>query len=84
MTALLSILASILTGKAGAQVGGEVAGFGQVAAFVAALTPAVLWLLGHREEVFITITFGELAFWSFVLGGFVIVVLRLVHRAPPP
>jgi hypothetical protein len=84
MTALLSILSSILTGKAGEQVGGAVAGVGQLVALFAALAPVALWLLGHREEVFISITFGELAFWGAVLCGFVIVVLRLVHRAPPP
>lgn len=81
---LLQLIAGILTGKAGEAIGGKVARAAEVAAIVAALAPVALWLNGHRDEVFISVTYGELAVWGGLTGGLLFVILRLVHRAPPP
>jgi hypothetical protein len=46
--------------------------------------PVGLWLAGHKDETFITLTYGDLAFWCAIIGAQVLLVVRLVHRAPPP
>jgi hypothetical protein len=84
MGQLLSIVTSLLTGKAGEQIGGTVAWIAQVGALLAALAPLALWLQGHKDEVFVSLTYGELAFWSAIVGPLLIIIIRLVHRAPPP
>ncbi|MRR51280.1 MAG: hypothetical protein EG825_10255 [Rhodocyclaceae bacterium] len=81
---ILQLLAGILTGKAGEQIGGAVSVAAQVAALVAALAPIALWLGGHKDDVFITLTYGDLAFWGFLIAAQVFLVVRLVHRAAPP
>lgn len=80
---ILQFLIGLVTGKSGATVGGAVSVAAQFAAAVAALVPLALWIAGNKNEVFITLTYGDLVFW----GGLALVhlmVLRLVHRAPPP
>ena len=81
---LLQLLAGLLTGKAGESIGSAVSNAAQLAAVVAAITPAAIWLAGNKDGVFITITYGQLAFWSALIGAQVLLVVRLVHRAPPP
>ncbi len=84
MNALVSLIAGIFTGKAGESIGGAVSVAAQIAAVVAALAPVALWLAGNKDAVFITLTYGDLAFWGAMIAGQVILVLRLVHRAQPP
>lgn len=81
---LLSILAGLLTGKAGEQIGGAVSTAAQIGAVVAAVAPVALWLAGHKDETFITLTYGDLAFWGALAGAQLLLIVRLVHRAPPP
>ena len=81
---LLQLLAGFFTGKAGESIGGAVSTAAQIAAVVAAVAPVALWLAGHKDETFITLTYGDLAFWSAIIGGQMLIVIRLVHRAPPP
>lgn len=81
---LLNLIAGIFTGKAGEQIGGAVSMAAQVAALLAALAPVVLWLNGHKDETFISLTYGDLAFWGCLAAGQLVLILRLVHRAPPP
>ncbi len=81
---ILEIIAGILTGKAGEKIGGAVSVVAQLAAVVAALTPIALWLATNKDEAFITVSYGDLAFWGTLLAVNVLFVVRLVHRAPPP
>lgn len=81
---LLGLLAGIFTGKAGEQIGGAVSTVAQLGAVLAAVAPVALWLAGHKDETFISLTYGDLAFWGALIGGQVLLVVRLVHRAPPP
>jgi hypothetical protein len=82
--ALLQLIAGILTGTAGPQIGAAVSWVGQLTALAAIFAPVFLWLSANRHEQAITITFGDLAFWGSIIGVFVLFALRLVHRAPPP
>lgn len=81
---ILEILVGILTGKAGEKIGGAVSMAAQVAAVMAAVTPVALWLASNKEETFITLTYGDLAFWGVLIAAQVLLVIRLVHRAPYP
>jgi hypothetical protein len=84
MNPLLSLIAGLFTGKAGESIGGAVSVAAQIAAVVAAVAPVAVWLTGHKDDVFIVLTYGELTFWGAMLAGQVLLVVRLVHRAPPP
>jgi len=84
MNQLLSLIAGIFTGKAGEQIGGAVSIAAQVAAIAAAIGPIAVWLSGHKDEVFISLSYGDLAFWSALISAQVFLVIRLAHRAPPP
>lgn len=84
MTELLKLLVGVFTGGAGTQIGGAVSVAAQWVAVIAAITPVALWLGSNKDAVFITLTYGELAFWGTMLAVQVLVVVRLVHRAPAP
>lgn len=84
MPALLQLLVGLFTGSAGAQVGAAVSWVSQLAALAAIFAPLFLWLSANRHEEAITITFGDLAFWGAIIGTMLLIVVRLVHRAPPP
>lgn len=84
MPSILQLLAGILTGKAGEQIGGAVSTAAQIAAVMAALAPVALWLSGHKDDTFITLTYGDLAFWGALIAAQVAIIVRLVHRAPSP
>lgn len=84
MNPLLSLIAGIFTGKAGEQIGGAVSIAAQVAAVAAAVGPVMLWLSGHKDETFITLSYGDLAFWCSLISAQVFLVVRLAHRAPAP
>lgn len=71
----------LLTGGA-TTAGGVVAELGALAAFIAAVTPGLLWLIGHKDGVFITVTYGEMTFWGTLIGVLVMVMVKLAHRAP--
>lgn len=81
---ILQLIAGLFTGKAGEAVGGAVSVAAQIAAILAAVAPLWLWLTSNKDEVFISLTYGDLAFWGAVIGMQLLMVVRLVHRAPPP
>ena len=81
---LLQIITGLFTGKAGDSIGGAVSTAAQLAAIIAAITPIFLWLGNNKAEVFISITYGDLAFWGTLAALQLLVIVRLVHRAPPP
>lgn len=81
---ILQFLAGLLTGKAGETIGGAVSTAAQVAAVLAAVAPVGLWLAANKDETFITLTYGDLAFWGALAGAQLLLIVRLVHRAPPP
>lgn len=84
MNPILSLIAGIFTGKAGESIGGAVSVAAQIGAVAAALAPVAMWLSGHKDEVFITLTYGDLAFWGSAAAAQLFLIVRLVHRAPPP
>lgn len=84
MGALLQIIAGFFTGKAAEQIGAKVARGAEIAALVAALAPVALWLQANKDDAFIVITYGQLAFWGGIVGALVFFIVRLTHRAPPP
>lgn len=81
---ILKFLFGLVTGKAGETVGGTVSVAAQLAALVAAVAPLALWLGNNKDEVFIVLTYGQLAFWGTLAALQVLLIVRLVHRAPPP
>lgn len=81
---ILRTILGLFTGQAGYTVGTAVSGLAQIAALAAAIAPLGLWLAGNKNEVFITLTYGDLAFWGALIGVQVFLIVRLVHRAPPP
>lgn len=81
---MLEILKGILTGAAGGRIGNVVSEVAQLAAVIAALAPIAIWLAANKDGIFIVLTYGDLAFWGVIFGGFALLVIRLVHRAPPP
>lgn len=81
---ILKFIAGLFTGRAGEAVGGAVSTVTQLAAVVAALVPFGLFLANNKNEVFITLTYGDLAFWGTLAALQLFMVIRLVHRAPPP
>lgn len=81
---ILKFILDLFTGKAGATVGGAVSSVAQLGALAVALAPLVLWLGDNKNEVFITLTYGDLAFWGALIGAQLFLIVRLVHRAPPP
>lgn len=81
---ILQFLFGLMTGKAGEAVGGAVSTAAQIAALVAAVAPVALWLSSNKDDVFIALTYGDLAFWGMLIGAQLLLVIRLVHRAPPP
>lgn len=80
---IVKFIAGLFTGKAGETVGGAVSIAAQLAALVAALVPLGLWLTSNKDEVFITLTYGDLVFWVG-LAVLQLIAIRLVHRAAPP
>lgn len=81
---ILKFIIGLFTGKAGESVGGAVSVAAQMAAVVAAVAPVGLWLTRNKDEVFISLTYGDLAFWGAMWAGVLFLIVRLVHRAPPP
>jgi hypothetical protein len=84
MPAILSAILGLLTGKAGEKIGGAVSTVTQIGAVLAALAPIALFLKNNKDDVFISVTYGELAFWASIIAVVVIVTIRNVHRADPP
>jgi hypothetical protein len=68
----------------GAGVGAKVADGAVLATLLAALSPAVVALIQHKDEVAITLTWGQLAFGSAFLGALGFFVLKIVQYTPPP
>lgn len=84
MPAIISMIVGLLTGKAGEQIGGAVSKVAQVTALMAAVAPIALFLVKNKDDVFISVTYGELAFWGTAIATIVLLTVRLVHRADPP
>lgn len=84
MAVLLKALLGILTGAAGEKVGGAVARGAELVAVAGIVGAAVLWLKENGDDVFMVLTYKDLAFWGLLFCGFAYVIVRLVHRAPPP
>lgn len=80
---ILQFIIGLFTGQAGGAVGGAVSAVGQFAAVIAALSAFGLWLTKNKDEVFIALTYGDLAFWG-LLACLLLSFIRLVHRAQPP
>lgn len=81
---IIKFITGLFTGSAGSAIGGAVSSVAQVAALLAAVAPIGLFLLHNKDAVFITLSYGDLAFWGSLIGLQVFLVVRLVHRAPPP
>lgn len=81
---IIKFIAGLFTGQAGGAVGGAVSTVTQLAAIMAALVPLGLWLANNKDAEFITLTYGDLAFWGTLAALQLVVIIRLVHRAPPP
>lgn len=81
---ILKFIVGLFTGQAGTTLGGAVSAAAQLAAIVAAVAPIGLWLTNNKDAVFISLTYGDLAFWGVLAGFQLLVIVRLVHRAPPP
>lgn len=75
MGELIGILVNALSGGAGKAISSGIANVSKLAT----LAPVVLWLIPHREEIAVTLTWGHLAI-AGVLGYF---ILELAHRSPP-
>lgn len=84
MNLIVQAILGILTGKAGEKIGSATSAAVQFGALAAAIAPLAYWLTGHKDEVFLTLSYGDLAFWSPIVGSLVFVIVRLVHRAEPP
>lgn len=84
MPAIVSAILGLITGKAGEKVGGAISTVTQIGAVLAALAPIALFLKNNKDDVFISVTYGEMAFWGVLLAVVVIVTVRNVHRADPP
>lgn len=80
----IKLIMGLFTGSAGEAVGGAVSKVAQLAAVLAAITPIFLWLGNNKDAVFVSLTYGDLAFWGVLVGLQIFLVVRLVHRAPPP
>lgn len=81
---IIKLITGLFTGSAGEAVGGAVSKVAQVAALLAAITPVFLWLGNNKDEIFVSLTYGDLAFWGALVGLQIFLVVRLVHRAPVP
>jgi hypothetical protein len=77
MSFLLKAIGGFLGGLVGRQgAGAAVADLG----VLAALAPVAMWLLGHKDELAVSFTWGQLA----IVGLVVAAVIKAAHRAPPP
>jgi hypothetical protein len=81
---ILQAILGFFAGDAGAKVGSTVANGAAIAAVLAAVTPIALWFLGHKDDTFITVTYGEAAFWFGLFFGLVVVVVKVAHWSRPP
>lgn len=84
MGELVKLVVGLLTGAAGEQVGGAVSKASQWIAVLTFVGGAFLWLHEHGGEEAVRYTYSQLAGFAIVLGVVLFVVVRLVHRAPPP
>lgn len=77
MAKILELLGGLFGGGVSATVG-RVATF---AGIIAALTPFLIWLVAHKDGIFITISYGEAAFWGAIIA---VQLLVAVRTAPGP
>lgn len=48
-----------------------------------ALVPFLLWLLEHKDEKFIDVTYGEATFWGSLMVGVIYLALHLPSPRQP-
>ncbi len=75
MSTLIQMLIGFFSEGLGKQAGSAIAG----ASKLAALAPAVLWLIPHKDEIAVAFSYGQLA----LVGLAAYFVIELVHRTPP-
>jgi hypothetical protein len=68
---LIGVLKGFFSGGVGGAVGNGVANF----AALAALLPVALWFLDHKDEIAVSLTWGQLA----LLGLVLFFVVKIVH-----
>ncbi len=68
---IIKFIAGIFGHGAGATVGNLTTNL----AALAALAPLGIWLVANKEGVFVTITYGDAAFWGVLL----FVLLKMAH-----
>lgn len=66
---------------AGNAAGNAIANGVSTVALIAALAPALLWFVGHKDEVFVTfeLTYGQTA----VISGLLCFLFKLIHYTRP-
>lgn len=74
---LLRWILSLLGTNAGSQVAGGVI---NSVASIAVLAPVALWFIEHKDEPFVTLSYGE----SAIIGGLLFVVIKAAHWSQPP
>lgn len=84
MGAIVQMIIGFLSGGAGEKIGQGVANAGALAALFAALTPVVIWITGHKDDVFIVLTYGDLTFWLGLGGAFWFAVIKVAQYTRPP
>lgn len=72
---MIDLIIKFLSGGAGQAVG---SGFSNTMA-LAALAPAGLWFVHHKDEALITLSYGEAAVFGLVL----FFVLKVIHYTSP-
>ena len=75
MSELIGIIVNALSGGAGKAISTGVANVSKLVT----LAPVVMWLIPHRDEIAVSLTWGHLA----IAGALAYFVLELTHRTPP-
>lgn len=81
---LLKTIIGLLTGSAGTALGGAVSQISQWLAVAGVAGGAFLWLYAHGDEQAFSYTYKQAAVLVAIVGLVLFLVVRLVHRAPPP
>lgn len=81
---MLDIVKKLLGLVPGGGALGVVSNVATIGAVIAAIAGPLAVVFNERDTVFITVTVGELAFWSFIISVIVWVALIVARRAPSP
>jgi hypothetical protein len=80
MGSIVSAIVSFLGGGVANKVAGGVVNAGAAVALVAAITPAVLWVMKNKDDVFVTLTYGE----TILIAGLVFAFIKMAHYVQAP